>query len=124
MSPVHPVWWLAPRPAPFVAGEVLVEKDIVFPVRIFLELLASSIHRAAPLGVPQENTRKPNTNFLGDFKQSQHVAGAGGAFHLEVVAVKLLEIYQCSHQEAVHGHPNRSAPIGVSSERPRVRLRR
>src|SRR5262249_9004496 len=31
-TPVHPVWWLAPNPAPFNPVEVLVERDVVVPM--------------------------------------------------------------------------------------------
>jgi hypothetical protein len=38
MIPAHPVWWLAPRAGPVVAVEILVEQEVVTPVRVLLEL--------------------------------------------------------------------------------------
>jgi hypothetical protein len=35
ISPVHPVWWLAPRPGAIVAVEVFVE-DVILPKSIGL----------------------------------------------------------------------------------------
>ena len=52
------------------------------------------------------------------------LAGAGGAFDLEVVAVVQVEIQQRPDDHDVHRHPDRPAPVGVAAEHAGVRLAR
>ena len=48
------------------------EEDVVLPVRIFLELLRSSIYRASAAAITQKNARQSAANFFRHFKQ-RHV---------------------------------------------------
>ena len=59
MSPVQPVWWLAPEPGPVVAVEVLVEQDQVAPVRVVLEALRRAVDRPPAVLVAQEDRGEP-----------------------------------------------------------------
>src|SRR5215467_277044 len=99
-----------------VAMEIFVEQDVILPMRIFLKLFGSSINRALAVLVSQENTGRPSSNFLSYLEQSHLPAGAGGAFDFEVVAVELIQVQQSAYEQAIHGHPHRTSPIGVSSE--------
>src|SRR5262252_7181000 len=47
-----------------VAVEILVEEEIVAPMRIFLELPGSAVDRSIPVLVSEEDARKPSCNLL------------------------------------------------------------
>ena len=106
-----------------VAVEILVEEDVILPIRIFLELFGSSVNRAPAVPIPQENTGESSSDFFGHFEQSHVPSGASWAFHLKVVAVELIQVQQSAYEQAIHGHPYGSSPIGVASEQTRSGLR-
>jgi hypothetical protein len=47
-----------------VAVKILIEKDVVFPVWIFLKLLTTPIDRAFPACITKENTAESTSNLL------------------------------------------------------------
>src|SRR5712692_2451203 len=76
-----------PQPSATVSVEVLVEQDVILPLRIGLEFFRTSVHRPAARLVAQENSSQPIGYFLCYFKQIHHFARAGRTLNLEVVAV-------------------------------------
>ena len=105
-----------------VAVKVLVKRDIVSPICIFLKLLASSVDRTTPIRVVQENAGEPSRNFLCHFEQRQMVARASCAFHLKAFTIELIKIEQSANQYSIYGHPHWSAPVGVASKHSAVAL--
>src|SRR5258705_12876304 len=75
------------QPGTIVAMEVFVEVDVVAPERIVLELFRAAIDGSSAIRVAQENPGEPVGDFPADFEEVHEVAGAGGAFDFEVVAV-------------------------------------
>src|SRR5215470_5035262 len=66
-----------------VAVEVLVEQDVITPVRVRLELLRAAIDGAPALGVPQEDARQARGELAAYLEQVHEFPGAGGALDLE-----------------------------------------
>src|SRR5580704_616465 len=83
---------------------------------IFLELFGAPVDRTAAVGIAQENGSQPAGNLAGHFEQGQTVAGAGGAFHLKIVAIELVKIEQAPNEQRIYRHPDRSAPVGVATK--------
>ena len=111
-----------PKSRAIVAVEVLVKEDEIAPVRIVLEFFRSSVDRASPLGIPQEDAGETTRDLLGHFKQRHLPAGARGTLHLELVAVESIEVEQRADDEDVDRHPHRASPIRVPAEHAGVRL--
>ena len=61
---------------------------------------------------------------LAHLEEVHHLAGPGGAFNLEVVAVVEVEVQERPDDEGVHRHPDRPPPVGVAAEHAGVRLGR
>src|SRR5258705_3950066 len=111
------------EPRAVVAVEVLVEEQMVAPVRVGLELLGTAEHRTAAPFVPEKDARQPCGNLPGDFEEIHHDAGPGGALDREAVAVVRVELQERADQQRVHRHPDWSAPVRISAKHRRVRLR-
>src|SRR5262249_21469357 len=73
--------------SPVVAVQVLVEEQVVPPVRVLLELPGSPVDGPATLGVTEEDAGQAAPDLLGDLVQGHLPAGAGGALDGERVAV-------------------------------------
>src|SRR6185369_11169702 len=86
---------------PVVAVEVLVELQVVAPVRIGLERLRAAIHWALAAFVAQEDAREAVGDLASDFEQVHQLARAGRTFDLERVAVVQIEIQQRADQQRV-----------------------
>src|SRR5215471_13158140 len=82
-----------------VSVEVLIEEDVVLPVRIVLELPGSSVDGAFSVGVTQEHAGIPTTDLSRYFKQRHVIAGARRAFDLEVRAVERMHLQQAADDE-------------------------
>src|SRR5215472_3050313 len=61
------------QPRPVIPVEVLVEQNVVLPVRIGLEFLGSSVHWTAPRLVSQKNPGQPVGNLPGYLEQIHSV---------------------------------------------------
>src|ERR1700743_3995388 len=81
-------------------------------------------HGTLALRVLQENARKPARQLGSDFLQSEELARACWAFHLEVVAIVVMEFLQRFDYEKIHGKPDGAAPVRVAAELTRLRFRR
>src|SRR5438552_135287 len=75
-----------------VAMKVLVEEDVVAPVRVALELLATTVHRPLARLVAEEDTLQAGGHFLSYFKEVHPAARAGGALNFEIVAIIQVEL--------------------------------
>src|SRR5437762_13515373 len=97
-----------------VAMKIFVEKDEVAPVRIALEELQSSCHRAPPVLSAQENMGEPPGDFRGDLPEIGLGAGIGGALHFEIFAVVVMIFLQGFDQQIINRKPDRPAPVRIS----------
>ena len=105
-----------PQPSAVVSVEVLVEQDVILPLRTGLELLRASIHRRPARLIAQEASSQPIGNFSCHFKQIHHFARAGRTLNPEVVAAIEIEGQQGMDQQGVPWHPYGTPPVGVSTE--------
>src|SRR4051812_7922550 len=96
-----------------VAVEVLVEREVITPVRVLLKLAGTSVDRPPTLVVPQKDTGQPARDLLGDLIQVHEPARARGTFDGELIAVEGVILQQAPDDQGVDGHPDRSAPVGV-----------
>src|SRR5262245_27561386 len=70
-----------------VAVKVLVEQEVVAPVRVLLKLAAAPVDRPPASLVSQEDTGQPTRDLLGDLIQRHLPPGARGTFDGELVAI-------------------------------------
>src|SRR5207247_10367693 len=82
------------EPCTVVAVKVLIEEDAVAPVRIALELLGSSIDRAPPIAIAQEDAGEPAAELLGHLVERHPPSRAGRTFDREIVAVVRVVLQQ------------------------------
>src|SRR6266403_782403 len=107
-----------------VAMEVFKEVDVVAPEGIALEFLCAAIDWSAAMVVAQEDPGQPVRDLFAHLEEVQQLAGAGGTFDFEIVAVVQIEVQQRSDNERVHRHPDWSPPVGVAAEHAGVGLGR
>src|SRR5512135_2683705 len=58
-----------PQPGAVVAVEVFMEKDIVAPLRIVLELLHAAVHRPPARRIAQKDAGQAMRQLLADFEE-------------------------------------------------------
>src|SRR5271170_850051 len=102
--------------------EVLVKQDVISPVRIILELFRSSIDRALAVGVTQKHACVAAADFLSHLKQIHVIARAGWELDPKVWSIERIHLKQCSYDQSVHRHPDRSPPVGVAAKHTGIRL--
>src|SRR5204862_6411158 len=100
------------EPCAVIAMEVLIEQDMVAPVRILLKLLRAAVHWPAPSAVEKEDPRQAIRNLLGNLEEIHQFAGTRRAFDLEAIAVVRVEIQEPSDQAEIDGHPDGAPPVG------------
>src|ERR1700730_1155718 len=105
-----------------VAAEELIERDAVSIVRIRLKLWILAQDGTVARPILQKQPRQPARQLGGHLLEAHQIAGAGGAFDLEVIAVVVMEFLQRFDEEEVHRKPDGAAPIRVAAEYPAVRL--
>src|SRR4029077_3616192 len=63
-----------------IAVEILVEQDVVFPVRIFLELLGTAIDGPLAVGIAEKDARQPAAKLFGYLEQGHVFSRTRGTF--------------------------------------------
>src|SRR5262252_10819636 len=104
-----------------IGMEVLVEEDVVPPVLIAPPAVIA-MGWAASFLVADEQARQSSRELLADLEESQLAARTDRTLDLEVVAQVSILIDQAADEHELHGHPDRAAPVGVTSEHPAVRV--
>src|SRR6266571_3856553 len=102
--------------APAITVEVLVERDVIAPVRIVLKGHVGAKYSSATLLITQKDVREPPREFLRHLPQRQFLAGAGRVFYQEIVAIELLVFLERFDQQEIDGEPDRPAPVGIPSK--------
>src|ERR1700739_52727 len=72
---------------PVVAVKVLVEREVITPVRVLLKLASAPVDRPPAMVVPQKDAGQPTLDLLGDLIQVHMSARARGTFDREIIAV-------------------------------------
>src|SRR5262249_33900053 len=72
---------------PVISMEVLVKKEVIFPLRIGLEHLSAAVNRASARLAPQEDPDQPTGDLSRYLKQVHLVTRAGRALDFEIVAI-------------------------------------
>jgi len=121
--PVHPVWWLAPSPAPFRRGST--RRTGSGRASVDLPGISSSpVDRTPAIGAAQEGSRQPALDLLRHLKQRHVPAGTGWTLHLEFIAIEGIKTQQRPDDQHIDGHPHGTPPVGVPSEHSRIGFRR
>ena len=105
-----------PKTAPGIAMKEFMEQHVVAEGRIFLMKLRRAEHRSPSMRVAQKEAAQAQRQFTRDLSQAQVLPRVGWALHFEVIAVIPVELVEGFDDEIVDRHPNRPAPIGVSTE--------
>src|SRR5262245_16622130 len=74
--------------------------------------------------ISNEQSRQPTCEFLTDFQKIQQAAGADRTLDLEVVPKVGILVDEGTNDHELHRHPDRSAPVGVPSKHPGIRVAR
>ena len=90
-----------------VAVEKLVEEDIVAPMDVVVEHIASAIAGPAAVIVSNEDVLQAVLKLLGHLAKVHKVAGSSGTFNLELVSVKHVEPQQRFDQKKIDAKPDR-----------------
>ena len=109
---------------PVVAMKVFKERKVVAPVWVFLKLARSPVHRPPAILVLQEDAVEAARQLFCDLVQVHLSSRPSRAFDGEFIAVVAVILQQRPDNQAVYGHPDRPAPVGVAPEHASVRLRR
>src|SRR5262245_15105576 len=112
-----------PDPRAVVAMKILIEQDVVAPVRIALEGGGLAEDGTVALRIAQEDAGQPVTDLFGDLPERHLLARPGGALDGERVAKVVVEGDQPADQQDVDRHPDRPAPVRVAPEESCARLR-
>src|SRR5262249_30654055 len=113
-----------PESGPVVAVEVLVKQEVIAPMEIFLKLPVAPVNRTLAIRVPEKDPSEPTRDLFSHLEQGSLLPGTRGTFDGEIVAIVQMILKQRPNDQNVHGHPDRSPPVGIAAEHARVGLRR
>src|SRR5256714_15027728 len=102
--------------APAITVEVLVEWNVIAPVRIVLKGRTGAKDRPAALLVTQKDVCEPPREFLRHLPERQFRAGASRVFYREIFAIELIVFLERFDQQEIDGEPDRPAPVGIPPE--------
>src|SRR5258706_14478743 len=96
---------------PAITVEVLVERNVIAPVRIVLKSHVGAKDRPAALLVAQKDVCEPSSQLFRYLPYRQFRAGAGWVFYQEIVAIELMVFLECFDQQEIDGEPDRPGPV-------------
>src|SRR5260221_6177046 len=111
-----------PQPAAGVPIEVLVEEDVVTPVRVIRVACERAVARPRPALLRNEQGAEPLRELVCHAIEVCELARSGRAFDPERIPVVAVVLSQSLDQEEVDGKPHRPTPIRVSTELRRVHI--
>src|SRR5579864_3004230 len=85
-----------PESSPIVAVEILIEEDVVLPLRIGLEFIGGAVDRSSSGLVAEEDFGQPVSNLSRNLKQIHQITRTGRTLDLEVVAIIKVVGQQCA----------------------------
>jgi hypothetical protein len=83
-----------------IAVEVLVEQQVLAPVRVGLKGLVRAEDWASPVLSTQEDVRQPARELICDLPGGEFLARAGGTFHQEIFVIIMVELLERFDQVA------------------------
>ena len=104
--------------APAITVEVLVERNVIAPVRIVLKGRTGAKDRPAALLVTQKDVCETPREFLRHLPERQFRSGACRVFYQEIVAIELMVCLERLDQQEIDGEPDRPAPVGIPPKGP------
>src|SRR3954467_6616479 len=108
-----------PHAASRVSMEVLMERQQVAPVCIRLEVLIRPKNGTPAERITAEDTDDPPGDFVCRLFQIHKLVGTCRALNPQVRPVVFVQAPERLNQQVVHGQPDWTAPVGVSSKEPR-----
>ena len=125
MTPVQPVWWVAPSPAPLSPWKYSLNTRLSFHARIRAGAVRPARSTAGARPARRANSGSSRRRRSSAISSSVSVrAAAGRVLDLEVVAEEPAVALEGADQEVVQREPDRPAPVGVAAEHRRRRLGR
>ena len=113
-SAVHPVWCIAPRPAPLSPWKYSKNRRLSRQAGVRLQLVDSAVDRSASVGAGQPDTDQPVGQVAGDVPQTRASPGPGRVLQGEVRAEEFVVLQQFPDDQVVDREPHRAAPVGVA----------
>ena len=107
-----------------VPVKVLVEQQVIFPLRILLQPLDPAEAGPPPVRADEENRDEPVLQVGGDGVEGELLPGPGRVLQRQVVAEEPVVPPQHVDQQEVEREPQRAAPVGVAAEHRRGGLGR
>src|SRR5437667_10664528 len=95
---------------------------MVAPVRIGLEGLVSAEDRSAAILATQKETREARGEQFSNLPEREHLPGASRTLDQEIVAIVMVILLQGLNQQEVEREPDRTAPVGISTEEATARF--
>ena len=121
-SPVHPVWWAAPSPAPLSPWKYSLNTRLSFQAGSRLQPLDPAEAGAPPVRPDEEDRDQPVLEILADGIEGQLVAAARRVLEGQLVAEEPVVALERADEQVVEGEPQRTSPVGVAAEHGRRRL--
>ena len=84
-------------------------------MRIVLQFIIIAKHRPPAVFITFENSQQPAGQFITYLLQRIEMSRCGRIFYLKIIAVIKMVLAQTFNDQEVHGHPYRSAPVGVAA---------
>src|SRR5262245_24794829 len=108
---------------PVVTVEVFIEKYMVAPVWVGLELLRAAVDRPLAALVTKEYSGQAIGYLPAHLEEVHQVSRAGGALDLEGLAVIGVKLHQRPDDQRIHREPDGPSPVGVAAKHPAVGFR-
>src|SRR5215471_5125829 len=99
--PVQPCLVRGAQASPVITVEVLVEQQVVLPVRIVLHALDPAEAGSPPIGADQEDRNQPVLEVVDDCFESPLLARTGRVLNGELLAEKAAIAFEHTHQQIV-----------------------
>lgn len=80
----------------------LEEPNVVPEEGIKIEFLVSSVESTTPMNIAAKDMNDTMLNFFGNLKQIHVVPTAGGALHLQIITIILMESLKALNKQEVH----------------------
>src|SRR5437879_1968875 len=102
---------------PIIAVEILVEKQVVPPMRIRLKFFRSAENSSPAVRIPEKDVDQTMRKLGGHLPERHEAAGTGRTLHLKFLPDVMMKFLKGFDQKEVDRHPDGAAPIGVAAEK-------
>lgn len=105
-----------PESAAGIAVEIFMEQMPLAIAQGIEAAAGSARERPFAVGISRPEVDQPVRQVVRDLVQRHELAGSGGAFHFEIVAVVVMKLLQRFDKQIINRKPYRPAPIRVPAE--------